>query len=1169
MKEMTLQLFEYLLAAKNSRVPINQSLDDDQQHWFLDELIQLDSVRIIEENADVSYIEVSCPSYEKPEESLLLSEVFRMLGSNHSEMDSGQLEAILLKECALLKAKLNKPDHELIDLNEWQKLLLNVSAAQLPVFMITKKMTCCNLVINDIVSEYQDWLQASKTQNQPLVEGLYAHLKEVHSSVSKTKKLALGVGILRLQSTPAVFQPILTMEVDVEMDPSRKVCRISIKDKSLKIEEELLEHALFHDPEGANYLKAEINRRLILPFDNDAVGDALQKIVTMIHPQGQYITSSRDMEQSKDHLPTIFHRSTLFTKEIEVDRSTSELKETIKYLENNGKASDVIRSIVDSAHRPDSASAAEWMSQIQTVYPLSSDGAEKMVMNALATNDGVVVNETCSDSKINAIANLITHFTSLGKRTLIVGQDGGELLKIQTRLPHYLKGMQRYLTLEPEGGASSIGELKSAFANHRSVFSGEMHQLIDEIARVDEKIVHLQTQIVRYRELSSNKVLWKGRHYHPYELSQFLAKLGEPGHVIPDPIPMEANLKASRLELQKMWDSRRSFTPENLDLLNYDFIHVNDVLKDEEYRKLLMAEKRYLALVDGLEGSDVLFDATSDPGFIHYLHDKLPRLIQEISDVVDDYEYGILMDAITSLGRYHQLARLLDQFSDQIDRLENFIGTEAELKQFIAEMNQTFYVTSDAPEFDLSRKVFVIEFYMKKKLLMSQALQKANAIWLFNEESRMLSPDFKGISATNLLTLDALHRGALLYLTKTDFEVGWSYVSEHLTHKYQSVLQRPDLHPICLAWYEALQDQNFEAFKTTLQEMKDLTVTRANFTDFAELSALVSESLPSFVPTLLSEERADEDMPDYHAAFDYAQLSTFFGRLHEHRISDLENHLLMLRGQKQELIDELTEKRCWVSAGVLEKAGKGLAEPTLVHLPICFMPVADQPWETSSKRSKLDINPDSFDVAIFADASKQSVFSLARLMFADKAILFGRASDAVTDYVTLDDVRAQKMSDRYGPVLHRFGGQYLMNSLFDLIGNATAWNARIELPNRLNKEWMDQLGRLDAVGFKKYDNAVEEEIFEALLKKGYDIRSKIKVGEALLDLVVVGKTNKVAINIVGDVPMDREEILAQMEQEMQLRELGLNIYNLSATEFYLNSRQVLQEVNDYLDRLNI
>jgi len=1152
MKEMTGQLFEYLLAAKNSSGPTNQRLSDSQEHWFLDELIQLDNVHMMEDGADVSHIEVVRPTYEKPEKSLLLTEVFRVLGSDEPEVEPEQLGAILSKEYELLKAKLNKEKHELVDLSQWQKLLLNVSTDQLPVFMVMNKITCCDRVIKDLVLEYQAWLTGKGPLSGQSNEELYAHLKKIQSSQLDPQKLALGVGILRLPSTPAVFQPILTMEVDVEVDPYGEVCRISLKDKSLKIEEDLLDHALFHDPEGANYLKAEINRRLILPFDNDVVGEALQKIVTMIHPQGQYITSSRDMECINDGLPTIFHRSVLFTKRVEVDRSIGELKEAIRYLEHHEQASDVVQSIVDSEHRPDSMATAEWKRRVQTTYPLSSDGAEEMIMNALATNYGVVVNETCSDSKINAIANLIIHFTSLGQRTLIMSQDGGELLKIQARLPHYLKDMQRFLTLDER----QLTNTPESQIDHRSVFSEEMHQLVEEIAAVDEKIETLRTQLARHRELRSNKILWKDNYYYPYELSQFLAKLGEPGYVIPAPIPMDVHLKASRLDLQKMWDFRSDFTAENLELLNYEFINVGDVLKDEEYQLLLMAEKRYLTLMEEFEESGTLLDGAGDFGFIQYLHDKLPPLMQNVSGIADDYEYSVLMDAITSLERYRQLTRLLDQFSDQIDRLASFLGTESELKQLIGDMNQAFFITSDAPEVDLSQKTYILEFYIKKRLLMSQALQKAHGIWIFNEESRTLFSEFKGISATNLPVLDSLYHGALVHLAKVDFETGWAYVSEHFINKYQSDLERPDLHPVCIEWYEALQNRDIESFKATLQKMKDLTTIRENFINFADLSAQMGEAVPNFVSTLLSEESTEKDMPDYHGAFDYTQLTTFFERLHEKRLSDLEDRLLGLRGQKQKLVDQLAQKKCWATARHQD-------------LPICFMPTTDQPWEIGDKRSSLEMNSNSFDVAIFTDASKQSIFDLGKLMFANKAILFGRRSDATFDHVTLDDIRSQKMSDRYGSALHRFGDQYLTDSLFGLIAHATAWNARIELPSRLNQGWLDTLVATDSRGIKKYDNTVEEEIFEALFKKGYELRSKINVGSAMLDMVVVGKTNKVAINIIGDTTASREETLAQIEQEMQLRELGLDIYNLSATEFYLNSRQVLQEVSDYLGRLGI
>jgi len=1142
MKEMTLQLFEYLLAARDSVDPVNPNSNNDDAYWYLDEIIQLGNVRIVEEDDHVSYIEVSYPNTnstnKKPEASLLLTGVFRILGSESPSITPEQLKAILVNECQLLKTRLVAAGQELIDLSKWQQLLLNVSADQLPASMIAQKEACCSLVIDDLLSEYQRWINGAVSQNEEQASELYGYLESLASSASAPGTLALGVGILRLPTALMTYRPLLTMEVDAVMDPYREICRLSIKDKSLKIDEGFLSQVLLHDPNGGLYLKSEVNHKFITLFDNDAVGEVLKKIITMIHPEGQYIVSPQDVENSQDHLPAIFHRSVLFTQEVETDQATSELKGAIAYLEGNEAPSDIVRSIVDSEHRPDASASAEWLNRAQTVYPLSSDGAEEMILNALASSFGVVVRETCCDSKNNAIANLTTHLASLGKKTLIIGQDQDEWLKIQNELPHYLKEAQADWVTQTGGQA---------------IFSREMHQLMDEIASIEEKARGLQAQLVRHRELSSNEILWQDKSYLPYELSQFLAKLGEPGYVIPDHIPMEANLDASRVDLQKMWDFRGSFTPENLALLNYEFINVADVLKDEEYRKLLMAEKRYLALGAEFEEIGGLFSEDSDFGFVQYLHDRLPCLIQSLSGVSDEYEYRVLVDAMSSLGRYHQLTRFLDQFNQQIDRLVSFQGSEVEFRALLSETDQAFAIDSSMRPADLSQKNLILEFYMKKQLLMSQALKKAHSIWLFNEEARTLSSNFKGISAANLSTIDQLHHGTLLHLAKVELDAGWAYVSEYLADKHQSVPYLSDLHPSCLTWYEALQKQDFDGFKVALENVKELTTTRENFVDFANLSTELSQVVPSFVTTLMSEESAGNDMPDYHTAFNYAQLSTFFEKLHEQRICDLEDHLLTLRLQKQELVDQLIRKRCRVNTKYLDDGS--------IDSAVCFVSVKELPH--------LKIDPQSYDVAILTDASRQSVFNLSRLMFASRAVLFGRTTDTVTDYVRLDNVQSQEMFERHGPSLHRFGGQYLSDSLFDLVHHSIPWHARMELPDRLNPEWIEDLNLADATGLKHYDNPVEEEIFEALFKMGYNMRSKVEIGPTTLDMVVVGSSGRAAINVVGDCPMDQEVIVGRIEEELALRELGLNIYNLSATEFYLNSRQVLKEVSEYLARLGI
>ena len=1191
MKNVTLQLFEYLLAARNSNLSVHDNLNKHSSYWFLDEILAFSNIKLENVEGARTVIRLQKPDLEsqKIEVSSQLSSILSLLqyddvAHDQSVITRNELERNLLFEAEVLKRKIEGDPRDIILINDWQQLLLGVDQAQILMNVAIHKQERVAYFIEQVVNEYQKWQTQIEQRNnaqERLLESqaLYDCVLNLSKESGPITKINLGVGILHLPEEPPIYHPLLTLDIEVVVNEDEETCELIFEDPFLDIDD-ILSHVLFYDLEVVKQMKLHLLEMKVSPFDDNLVAMILQKIIKYIHPDGRYFASAEDLALAEEGMPQVLHRSVLFVKEEQSCNELNKFSEILKYLSNGHIPSDVIGSIVD----PNYVSLGDGGGyQVdETVDPMfvwSTDGKEAQVLKLLDEHHAVAVFEEEQGDKNFAIVNLLTHLMASGKRVLIVGEEEVVLDEVRGMLPAYLDGLHSKLSSKKDIKQKLSDDLQHLFSKDEDMLTGDTEELMAKIRQINTQLTKITKRIIDYRVLGSKKIFWKDKRYHPYELAQLISKLGGKDYLDGDSIPLDMRFEMKDAEIQKIWKLRSYFTAENMSLLNYDFIDLNELNNYHEYQKMITLEENYLQLVEKSPNLEGMFDKTTDIRFIQYLFDQLPKLMKDVAGVKTPYSKKVLNEALLDLDRYHMLVSSLDRINEGIKEIEMFNGSNEEKSMLINKLNQTFDLTlSDLPTIDLEDQQQLPEFYTKKRSEMTGALRTAHLILIFNEGAKTLSENFRGISVAGIDEMNILYDAAAVYLSKVEFEICWSRVKSHFIRIYQPIIQQEHIHPICIDMYEALANDHIEAFREVLKEIENLTQIRQNFITFGNFIDQISEVMPRFTKTIMSDEDFDPDfMPNFKEAIDQGKLRGLFDQLQSYESEFLEQEIEDLRITLNERKRELIEKESFKNRPHISKRdllrlsraledekpfNNGLTRLILRSFSVMFMPLGEE-------QVIEGFDPSLFDLVIFVDASNSNVMRITELMHAHKAILFGNDETKSFETFDLREKDLKKLGNRYGRNLQRFGEQYLKDSLFNLIANSAAWDSQVKLTKQAVQIPVDRIGEHIKSGIKKCENPIEDELFEALVKMGYDVKCKVKVGKIMIDFLVVGKSNALAISIVGDKPMQREAIKGQIDQEMTLRRNGLNIRTIQAAHFCLNSRQTVMDLHHDLKRLEI
>lgn len=93
----------------------------------------------------------------------------------------------------------------------------------------------------------------------------------------------------------------------------------------------------------------------------------------------------------------------------------------------------------------------------------------------------------------------------------------------------------------------------------------------------------------------------------------------------------------------------------------------------------------------------------------------------------------------------------------------------------------------------------------------------------------------------------------------------------------------------------------------------------------------------------------------------------------------------------------------------------------------------------------------------------------------------------------------------------------------------------------------------------------EKDVFEAIKKKGYDIKPFAKLGKYKVDFIIEDENNRIAVECDGGSWSNIDDWEKQRERQMSLERVGWTFYRIRGSEFYRNQERT---INGLLAKLN-
>ncbi|HEX6198103.1 MAG TPA: AAA domain-containing protein, partial [Jiangellaceae bacterium] len=102
-----------------------------------------------------------------------------------------------------------------------------------------------------------------------------------------------------------------------------------------------------------------------------------------------------------------------------------------------------------------------------------------------------------------------------------------------------------------------------------------------------------------------------------------------------------------------------------------------------------------------------------------------------------------------------------------------------------------------------------------------------------------------------------------------------------------------------------------------------------------------------------------------------------------------------------------------------------------------------------------------------------------------------------------------------------------------------------------------------------FDNIFEQRVYLAITARGYRVLPQYPAGRYRIDLVVMGGTDRLAIECDGDEFHDAGGEADDIVRQRELERLGWTFWRVRGSQFFRDPAAALEELWDLLDRLGI
>lgn len=435
------------------------------------------------------------------------------------------------------------------------------------------------------------WLEVHKND----MPEFYNNLFTIHQKLSRESEnieLVWGHGLLSWNiKGECIKRPMIVTPLELRFDAKQGVFMMIPTSKGTYMETDMLNNIKLPYPKKIQNIERNIRDCEIDVWNKETMETLLKEIINTINPEGKYVEEFFNIDK-KTTVPIITYSPVIFMRKKGFRIWENELKEAIEKIKAGYEVPDTLKMLVtDNPYEyiNHDKSKEEWDKLSEDLlFPLPYNNEQKLIIQKLASNCGVIVQGPPGTGKSHTIANLICHLLAHGKRILVTSEKERALKVLKNKIPEEIRnlcvsvlGSDLESVKEIENSVKNI--IESIDSCNPEILEKEIKRIKMDLYSIGQKIDKFNNLIKHIGELENTVVKIGSSEVTPLEMGKWLNENNN-HNWLPDSIDIKQNIPLNKEELETFFKLTGILRKDDIKKLELSRPEINKMPTPETFK---------------------------------------------------------------------------------------------------------------------------------------------------------------------------------------------------------------------------------------------------------------------------------------------------------------------------------------------------------------------------------------------------------------------------------------------------------------------------------------------------------------------------------------------------------------------------------------------------------
>ncbi|WP_117149524.1 AAA domain-containing protein [Paraliobacillus zengyii] len=428
---------------------------------------------------------------------------------------------------------------------------------------------------------YNEWLNkkwvpwSEEAASKLVIQSVYDYLFAIYQEIQREGddlEINWGHGLLNWQiENEAIQRHLIVTKMELQFDPKKGIFALVPTSKGKQVETDMFANVPVPNRTRILEKTSELMDAELDPWDEQSIEPLFEEIVQTMSSDGRYSkeTARPTLLEAE---PLITYSPAIFIRKNGGRLWVNELTTAIEKIKDGYPVSHIMKQLTtieeDVDHSEREASKREWEHVGgNLLFPLETNNEQRLIVQKLANNDGVLVQGPPGTGKSHTIANLISHLLAHGKRVLVTSEKERALQVIRDKIPEQI----RALCVSVLGGdARSVKEIEESIKHiaesldnkQPEILEKNVRDLTKEIDTTKRKIEKFDNLINDIAEAENTTIELGSDLFTPLEASLWLTE-HQAHNWLPDPLDLTTAFPLTEQESKRFFQLLGEITQQD------------------------------------------------------------------------------------------------------------------------------------------------------------------------------------------------------------------------------------------------------------------------------------------------------------------------------------------------------------------------------------------------------------------------------------------------------------------------------------------------------------------------------------------------------------------------------------------------------------------------------